>query len=144
MCKEDWRSAHSIPHIYGDVSLGDVRGNEIKELEIQDNFISLYGWHGNWLGLGRTEHIQIKNLAEGDCIEFVGYWTRGWNISALTGHLPISVYINKEFDKRDLSSKYSNNGILGWNSTWTSSWKPYLVSGLLLYALIMIFELMSK
>ena len=144
LCKEDWRSAHSIPHIHGDVSLGDVRGNEIKELEIPDNFISLYGWHGNWLGLGRTEHIQIKNLAEGDCIEFVGYRIRRWNISALGGHLPISVYINKEFDKRDLSSKYSNNRILGWNSTWTSSWKPYLVSGLLLYALLMISEMVMR
>ena len=41
LCKEDWRSAHSIPHIHGDVSLGDVRGNEIKELEIPDNFKSL-------------------------------------------------------------------------------------------------------
>ena len=141
LSKEEWRSVHSIPHIHGDVFLADIRGNQIKELEIPDDFISLYGWR-RWAG--KTEHIQIKNLAEGDCIEFVGYWTRRWDMSGLAGHLPISVYINKDFDKRDLSSKYSNNRILGWNSTWTSSWKPYLVCGLLLYALLMISEMVMR
>ena len=155
LCKEDWRSAHSLPHIHGDDFLADIRGNEIKELEIPDNFISLYGWHGNWLGLGRTEHIQIKNLAEGDCIEFVGC-SRRYMFEPWDRDLPISVNINKEFDKRNLSSKYSKNQILGWNSTWTSplgswksysvflgSWKSYLVFGLLFLASFKIFELMS-
>ena len=141
LCKEDWRSVHSIPRLHGDIFLADIRGNEIKELEIPDNFISLYGWAGS----GKTEHIQIKNLVEGDCIEFVGYPRRDnflvtWDEAA---SLTISVNINKEFDKRDLSSKYSKNQILGWNSTWTSSWKRYLVLGLLFYAFVMIFELMS-
>ena len=144
LCKEDWRSAHSIPHIHGDVSLGDVRGNEIKELEIPDNFISLYGWHGNWLGLGRTEHIQIKNLAEGDCIEFVGYPRRGLHVTwGQLASIPISVNINKEFDKRDLLSKYSHNQILGWDSKLISSFVKSLVFVLFFFVLALIFKLMS-
>ena len=119
LSKEEWRSVHSIPHIHGDVFLADIRGNQIKELEIPDDFISLYGWR-RWAG--KTEHIQIKNLAEGDCIEFVGYPRRGLHVTwGQLASIPISVNINKEFDKKDLLSKYSHNQILGWDSKLISS-----------------------
>ena len=53
LSKEEWRSVHSIPHIHGDVFLADIRGNQIKELEIPDDFISLYGWR-RWGSLVRS------------------------------------------------------------------------------------------
>ena len=141
LSKEEWRSVHSIPHIHGDVFLADIRGNQIKELEIPDDFISLYGWR-RWAG--KTEHIQIKNLVEGDCIEFVGYPRRGLHVTwGQLASIPISVNINKEFDKRDLLSKYSHNQILGWDSKLISSFVKSLVFVLFFFVLALIFKLMS-
>ena len=141
LSKEEWRSVHSIPHIHGDVFLADIRGNEIKELEIPDDFISLYGWR-RWAG--KTGHIQIKNLVEGDCIEFVGYRRRGLHVTwGQLASIPISVNINKEFDKRDLLSKYSHNQILGWDSKLISPFVKSLVFVLFFFVLALIFKLMS-
>ena len=57
--------------------------------------------------------------------------------------IPISVNINKEFDKRDLLSKYSHNQILGWDSKLISPFVKSLVFVLFFFVLALIFKLMS-